>query len=211
MTEWSIQGAELTNCNCNFGCPCQFAVLPSDGTCEAAVFFNINKGHYGDVNLDGLRAAAVYKWPGPIHEGNGEMQLIIDESASAEQRAALGEIMNGRDTTEMATMWFVYSAMAPTKHDTLYKPVSIDMDPEARTGKGSVSGVVEINVKPIPNIVTGDPHRIRINLPHGFEFDVAEMASGSTTTSGGAISLLKNNNTHAHLAQLHLTGAGVVR
>ena len=89
MTQWNIKGRELANCNCNFGCPCQFGVLPSDGTCEAAVVYDIEKGNYGDVSLDGLRAAGVYKWPGAIHEGEGHMQLIIDDKASPEQRAAI--------------------------------------------------------------------------------------------------------------------------
>jgi len=71
MHDWSIQGKVLANCNCNFGCPCQFSVLPTDGTCEAISYFPFDKGHYGDVSLDGLRTAGVYKWPGPIHEGNG--------------------------------------------------------------------------------------------------------------------------------------------
>ena len=71
MHDWSIQGKVLANCNCNFGCPCQFSVLPTDGTCEAIAYFRFDKGHYGDVSLDGLRTAGVYKWPGPIHEGNG--------------------------------------------------------------------------------------------------------------------------------------------
>lgn len=24
LTEWSLQGTEFANCNCNWGCPCQF-------------------------------------------------------------------------------------------------------------------------------------------------------------------------------------------
>ena len=208
MKEWSVQGEEMANCNCNFGCPCQFGVLPTDGTCEAAVFFRFDKGHYGDVSLDGLKAAGVYKWPGPIHEGNGEMQLIIDEGASDEQRAALEAIMTGKDTNEMATMWFIFSAMAPTKHDTIVAPISVDMNPEDRTGRGEAKGVVEIDAEPIPNIVSGDPHRVGIRLPNGFEFGFAEMAKGKTKTSGSAIELLKNNGTHAHFASLHLTGEG---
>ena len=211
MTEWSIEGEELANCNCNFGCPCQFGVLPSDGTCEAAVVFNIRKGHYGDVNLDGLRAAGVYKWPGPIHEGNGELQLIIDSGANDSQRAALQAILTGEDTDEMATFWWVFSAMAPNRHDTLYESISIDLNFDDSTGSATVSNVFEISAKPIPNIVSGNPHPIAINLKHGFEFNRAEMASGSTNTSGGAINLSKNSNTHAHFAKLHLTGAGVVR
>jgi hypothetical protein len=210
MKDWSVQGEELANCNCNFGCPCQFGVLPTDGTCEAAVVYRINKGHYGNTKLDGLMAAGVYKWPGPIHEGNGHMQLIIDPKADDDQKAALEAIMTGADTVEMGTMWFVFSAMSPNKHETIYAPISLDMDLDDRIGKGVVEGVFEVNAEPIPNIVSGEPHRIGIALPHGFEFGFAEMAKGRTTTSGGEIELLKNTGTHAHFASLHLTGQGRV-
>lgn len=210
MKDWSIQGEELANCNCNFGCPCQFGVLPTDGICEAAVIYRVNKGHYGDTKLDGLMAASVLKWPGPIHEGNGEMQLIIEPKANDEQRTALEAIMTGADTEEMATMWFVFSAMCPNKHETLYQPISLAMNLDDRIGKGVVDGIFEINAEPIPNIVSGDPHRVGIALPHGFEFGFAEMAKGRTKTTGGKIELLKNTGTHAHLASLHLTGQGRV-
>lgn len=211
MTNWSIEAEEMANCNCNFGCPCQFGVLPTDGTCEAAVVFDIKKGHYGGTSLDGLRAAGVYKWPSAIHEGNGQMQLIIDEKADEDQRAALQAIMSGEDTDEMATMWYVFSAMAPNKHDTLYKSISLDIDRDERIGSANVQDVFTIDTKPIPNIVSGDPHRIRINLTQGFEFVQAEMASGKTRTTGGEIALDKNSDTHAHFAKLHLTGSGIVR
>ena len=210
MIDWEIRGEELANCNCNFGCPCQFGVLPTDGTCEAAVVYKIHKGHYDSTSLDGLTAAGVYKWPGPIHEGNGHMQLIIDPNADTDQRKALEAIMNGADTEEMATMWFVFGAMSPNKHETLYAPVSLEMSIEDRRAKGVVEGVFEINAEPIPNIVTGEPHRIGIRLPHGFEFGFAEMAKGQTKTSGGDLDLSKNTGTHAHMASLHLTGQGRV-
>ena len=83
MQDWHIEAEELANCNCNYGCPCQFGVLPTTGNCDAVVVYDIQKGHYGDTKLDGLRAAGVYHWPGAIHEGNGQMQLIIDESDRA--------------------------------------------------------------------------------------------------------------------------------
>lgn len=210
MKDWSIQGEELANCNCNFGCPCQFGVLPTDGTCEAAVVYRIHKGHYGNISLDGLMAASVYKWPGPIHEGNGHMQIIIDPKADAEQRTALEAIISGADTEEMATMWFVFGAMSPNKHETLYAPISLDMNLEDRVGAANAEGVFEINAEPIPNIISGEPHRIGIALPHGFEFGFAEMAKGRTKTTGGDLELLKNTGTHAHFASLHLTGKGRV-
>ena len=68
MTPWEIKGRELANCNCAYGCPCQFNALPTYGTCEAAVGYEIDTGHYGGIKLDGLRVSATYKWPGPVHE-----------------------------------------------------------------------------------------------------------------------------------------------
>jgi len=208
MTPWKIEATEVANCNCAYGCPCQFNALPTHGTCEAAVGMIIEKGHYGDISLDGLKAAFVAKWPGPIHMGNGQLQVIIDKSASPEQRKALQSIMTGGDTEDMATMFWVFSKMAPNKLETLYLPIEISIDVDARLGKVRVPGVLELEAEPIRNPVTGAQHRARINLPNGFEFTQAEAASGRTKTQG-AISLSKNNNTHAHLARLKLGHTGV--
>jgi hypothetical protein len=34
-TKWSIKGREFVNCNCSYGCPCQFNGLPTHGHCQA--------------------------------------------------------------------------------------------------------------------------------------------------------------------------------
>lgn len=208
MTPWEIQATELANCNCAYGCPCQFNALPTDGNCEAAVGFSIEKGHYGDVPLGGLRAALTAQWPGPIHMGNGTLQIIIDQSASPAQRKALQSIMTGGDTEDMATMFWVFSKMAPNKLETLFLPIEMSIDTDARRGTIKVPGVFELEAVPIRNPVTGADHRARINLPNGFEFTQAEVGSGRTRTMG-AISLKKNTDTHAHFARLRLSHKGV--
>jgi hypothetical protein len=209
MTTWEVHGKELANCNCATGCPCQFMALPTHGHCEAVAAFEFDSGHFGDVDLAGTKSAMVVQWPGPIHEGNGTMQIIIDESASPEQRDALYQIMIGEETEEMATMWWVFSAMSPTKLDTLYKPIEFEMDMEGRTGRIRIPGVFETEARPITNPVSGAEHRARINLPHGFEFHVAEMAKGTTRTSG-AIDLPNNQDSHVHMVEIHLSQHGVV-
>lgn len=209
MTPWEIHGYELANCNCATGCPCQFMSLPTKGKCEAAVAFIIESGKHGDVDLSGTKVAQVYQWPGAVHEGNGTMQTIIDESATPAQRAALEKIVTGQDTEDMATFWWVYSAMSPNKLDTLYKPIEIEMDYEARTGKASVAGVFDTVWEPLKNPVTGAEHRARIDLPHGFEYRVAEVGKATTRTKG-AINLTGTEGSHAHFCALHITGTGVL-
>jgi len=210
MTPWEIHAIEVQNCNCAFGCPCQFSSLPTYGTCEASVGFKIEKGFYGDVSLDGLSAGMTAKWPGPIHEGNGERQLIIEEKGSPEQRDALEKILSGEDTEEMATIAWVINAMTSTRHETLYKPVSIEADIKTRKARVVIEGVFELNVEPIKNPVSGQEHRALIQLPNGFEYINAEKASG-TTKKQGTIDLPNNSDTHYHLCELHWNNSGVIR
>ena len=69
-------------------------------------------------------------------------------------------------------------------------------------------GILETRGEPIRNPVTGEEHRARIDLPHGFEYRIAEMGSG-TTKATGAIKLdLKNS--YGQFAHIHLSNKGVV-
>jgi hypothetical protein len=72
MIKWEIKGREFGNCNCDYSCPCQFYALPTHGHCRGLAVFEIEQGFHGSTRLDGLRAAAIFRWPGPIHEGKGE-------------------------------------------------------------------------------------------------------------------------------------------
>ena len=209
MTPWEIHAVLVANCNCAYGCPCQFDALPTYGTCEAADGFQVEKGFYGEVSLDGLSAGMLAKWPGPIHEGDGERLIIIDNQANADQRNALEKIISGEDTEELATIFWVVNAMTTVRLETLYLPVTIEADIEARRGRVVVDGVFELNVEPIKNPVTGAEHRARIEIPDGFEFTIAEMASGYVKTQSG-IELPNNNGTHSHLAELHLNNSGII-
>ncbi|MGH7068288.1 MAG: DUF1326 domain-containing protein [Acetobacteraceae bacterium] len=207
--EWQIRGTELANCNCAYGCPCQFNALPTHGDCHAAVAVTIEEGHFGEVRLDGLAAVLMGSWPGAIHQGNGTMQVIVDQRADEAQRDALVRIMTGQDTVEMATVWWVFAAMAPRKLPPLFRSIDIEIDVDARRGRFAVPGIIETIGEPIRNPVTGAEHRARIDLPHGFEYRIAEMGSASSRVSGG-IPLPGLERTHAHFARLHLSNNGVI-
>ncbi len=209
MTPWEIDAVELANCNCAFGCPCQFNAMPTHGNCEAAVGIIIKSGFYGDQRLDGLKVAFTAQWPGAIHQGRGTMQLVIDPAASPAQRRALQSIFSGGDTEDMATVFWVYNRMSPNQLETLFQPIDADIDVNARTGHVHVPGVFRLDAEPIRNPVTGAEARPRINLPRGFEFRQAEVASGTTTTQG-AISLTANTGSHAHFCRIYMNGKGVI-
>lgn len=209
MADWELKGRELVNCNCDYGCPCQFNALPTHGNCEAVAGIEIDEGRHGDVRLDGLRVAVIIQWPGPIHEGGGRCQPIVDERADDAQRAALLRIMSGEDTDPFATMFAVYASTFEEVYEPLFMPIEFEVDVDGRTGRLKVEGVIDMHGEPIRNPMTGDELRARIDLPEGFEYTLAEMGSASATTSGRIPLSLENS--YAQFAHLHLNNHGVVR
>jgi len=207
--DWSIKGAEISACNCEWGCPCQFNALPSHGNCRACVGMRIDEGHFGDISLDGLMFVGMFAWPKAIHEGHGEALAVIDERANPAQREALLKILSGQETEPFATIFSVVAAMTEKFHEPLFRKIEFRTDPEERIGRFSVDGIIETTVEPIRNPITKQPHRARVVLPHGFEYIEAEFAS-STARATGAVNLDWANR-HAHFAMLHLGPNGVIQ
>ena len=209
MIPWEIQGTELVNCNCAYGCPCQFNALPTKGMCEATGAVLIEKGHYGDVRIDNMKIGFVFRWPGPIHEGKGKCQPIVDINASLQQREALLNIMFGKDTEPFATMFAVYASTFDQAFDTVFTTIDYDVDVDARRGTVNAHGVFTLVGEPIRNPVTGQEHRARIDLPHGFEYELAEMGSASSRSEGNLVLDMKDS--YAQFARLHLNNQGPIR
>lgn len=207
--DWYVEGVEFGNCNCDYGCPCQFESRPTGGFCRGFEALHIEKGHFGDVTLDGVYAALIYAWPGAIYEGNGQIQAIIDERATEAQRAALTTILHGGETNDEATHWWVYHAMASKVHPTLFKPIAFKVEVAARTAKVSIPGVLVAEGRPIKSPATGMAHRVQITIPNGIEFETAEVGSASTKATGAIPLDLKDS--YGQFNMLRHSGEGVVR
>lgn len=210
MIDWRIQGEEIGICNCSWGCPCQFSALPTNGFCSAGAAIHVDRGHFGKTSLDGLSFGGLFKWPGPIHEGNGEAQPFIDERATPEQRSAILTILSGQESEPGANMFSVFASTLTKLHDPIFLPIKFRLDMEKREASFSVPGVVEGRTDPIRNPVTGEAQRVQVNMPGGFEFTSAEFASGTLKTQAAAISQDWSGR-HSHLCKLHMTGQGVIR
>jgi hypothetical protein len=207
--DWEMHGLEFANCNCNWGCPCQFNGPPTLGHCRAFCFVQIDKGHFGDVPLDGLRWGMIAAWPGAIHLGKGRFQTIVDEQANTQQLAALETVSHGGETEPGSLIWQVFSATIANYLPTLHKPIQLAIDYTGRTAQVNVPGVLEGKADSIRNPVTGAAHPVRVTMPTGFEFTESEVLSGHSKASG-AIEL-DLDGSHAHLARIHWSTRGVVR
>ena len=52
--DWRIRGPEMTTCSCSWGCPCR-STRCRPGDCRAVAAMRIDEGHFGDVDLSGLK------------------------------------------------------------------------------------------------------------------------------------------------------------
>ncbi len=210
-TEWELIGTEYGNCNCDYGCPCQFNGRPSseNGDCRYATFTQIDEGHYGDVKLDGLRFVWLGGWPGAVHEGDGEYQIIIDKRASDAQRDAIRRITYNEDRDELLTHYAIFCSLCSTLHEPIVAPIVLEFDVKARTAHGEVPGLLTADAEPVRNPVTGKSHRAQIVLPDGFGSTMLETASG-TVRSTAAVKL-DFADKYADFAKLHMTDRGIVR
>lgn len=209
MAYWKIKGRELANCNCEYGCNCQFGGLPDKGHCQAVFGMAIDEGVHGETDLSGLNVAAVFSWPGPIHEGKGECAAFVDVQASDAQRQSLLTILTGGDTDPFATVFAVFASTVETMHEPQFVPIEFDVDVEGRTGRLHIADRVEMTGEPIRSLVDGSEVRAQIRLPEGFEYEVAEIGSG--TSRSIAPMQLSHSATYGQFAHLHLDSHGVVR
>ena len=130
--KWTIRGVQFVNCNCAWGCPCQFGAKSTNGFCEGFGVGHIEEGYFNDTKLDGLNWVAIGKFPGEIAEGNGHLQAIIDERADGAQREAMGKILRGESTAPGATHFYIFNSMASEVLDPLYAPIEVSIDVDAR-------------------------------------------------------------------------------
>ena len=115
--QWNLKGTLIIACNCDYGCPCNFNALPTKGRCEGGWTWHVEQGAVDDTALDGLTFSVYAKWPGAIHQGNGEAVILLDERASAAQREAIGALVSG----QFGGPWGILAWTWPTVHGP--KPV----------------------------------------------------------------------------------------
>jgi hypothetical protein len=199
-TDWRLVGEGVTSCNCAWGCPCQFDALPTRGFCEALATWEIREGHFGGTKLDGVRFSWIVNWPGAIHEGNGTRQVIVDDSVSDEQLEALKALHTGEHG---GAGFEIFASVCPNERETITAPIKFESDRERRIASVKVGDIGETRVEPIKNPVDGSEHRARIDLPEGFEYNIAEMGNTVETTTNAEAPLdLKLENTYAQLNEI---------
>jgi hypothetical protein len=135
---------------------------------------HIKTGSCGDVNLDGLKCAAIVSWPKAIHEGNGTACLFFDERANPQQRDALFQICSGQHGgLPFEIIVTTFSKILEPR----YVPFTFHFN--GRNSSVRVGDAMNVAVEPIKNPVTGEPESVRLEHSTGFIFKSAECVSAA--------------------------------
>ena len=182
MSGWEASGDVLIACNCDWGCPCNFNARPSRGYCQGGWIWLIEKGHVGDVRLDGLGLAVYAKWPGAIHEGGGHAVGFIDERANDAQRGALHRVMRG----ELGGPWGLFIKTYELPQPTVAR---FDVTLAAHASRARIGDAVELELETIRNPVTHAEVHPEVVLPEGLVVKRGAMAASKVFRVRGALDL----------------------
>jgi len=196
---WKIAGQYYETCSCDFVCPCipgQLAARPSKGSCTFAMAFQIDRGVYGAMSLDGLGFIVLAFTPEEMGKGNWSVGIIADERASAEQRDAITAIASGAAGGPMAALSGLVGKMlgvqsAPIHFDRTGDGWSVTasrfLEMAAEGAKGINPGAAE----PMYLENTGHPAADRFALAHASKSHVHALGLAWDDASG------RNNGQYA--------------
>lgn len=131
---WSARGLIFENCSCALVCPghMHFSQNCTHERCKGYWAVRIDSGAFGTTSLAGTRAVVVFDTPQRMIDGGWLERIIIDASATAEQRLALESILAGR----AGGPWAKLAQFVGTRQPTEFR--RIDFADEGPTKRASI-------------------------------------------------------------------------
>ncbi len=149
---WMIEGALTEACTCSVPCTCNFGEGPSPHSyCYALYSYEIRKGQYNDIKLDGLHFGATDLKAGRT--------LFIDERANESQREALRVII--ARVIERSTADASEKEAKEIGKEMRY--VTIEQEYDGRSNHLEVKGIGEFSATYIMGLDKSQPLIVRNN------------------------------------------------
>jgi len=189
---YQLEGDLLEVCDCNVLCPCWIGEDPDNGTCDAALAWNVAKGTIDGIDVSGLTLAGVVHIPGNILKGNWKVALFIDDRATEEQGEALLNAWSGKLGGPLADMAKLIGEVVAVQR----VPITFDL----QEGKGTllIGNVTEAVMSPYRDSggrVTTLRDSIFSNIPGSPAYVSKASRYKRTTSSLGLRDLdIQNNN-----------------
>jgi len=133
---WWARGLIFENCSCTLVCPghLHFSQLCTHERCKGYWAIRIDAGEFGGVPLGGTRALVAFDTPQRMIDGGWLETIVIDASASPDQRRALETIFTGG----AGGPWAKLAAFVATRQPTEFRP--IEFVDEGATKRATIAG-----------------------------------------------------------------------
>jgi hypothetical protein len=199
---WHISGQYYETCSCDSVCPCiltQMGGAPSKGACTFAMTFQVERGSFGSVPLDGVSFIVLGRTPGAMAKGDWSVGVVADEKASAEQRDAIAAITSGAAGGPMSVMTglvarFLGIASAPIRVDRNGASWSVTAGELVDMAAQGIMGLNPEQREPIHLDNTGHPASDRVALARAIRSHVEALGLAWHDDSG------RNNGQYAPFA-----------
>jgi hypothetical protein len=158
--------------------------------------FQVERGQYASVKLDGLGFVVVGLTPEEMGKGNWSVGLVIDERASSEQREAITAIASGGAGGPMAALSgligkFLGVQTSPIRFDHSGPKWSVKASTFVDMAAEAAHGINPATTEPLFLDNTGHPAANRFALAHASNSHVHTLGLNWDETSG------KNNGQYA--------------
>ena len=189
-TPWQARGLMFENCTCQVVCPghMHFSQACTHERCLGYWAIRVDEGHHGHVPLGGLRALIAFDAPQHMMDGGWTEVVVIDESATPEQRVALDTILRG----QAGGSWGRLAQFVATWLDTRYLPIAFT--DEGTTHSATIPGLLTTSITNIRGRDRAQPVTFEncFNQIHGAS---QVIATGSTDYDDGVIRI-STDKTH---------------
>jgi hypothetical protein len=187
--DFDVQGIGFTMCQCTaYACPCRKGGSPTHGSCDAADFAFIQKGHIGNVKMDGFKSVIVGDL---IDKDHSKTKAVVyfDEKTTPEQRKAF---------LSMASFMFgegMPIAIGPPR----MMPIQFKESADKTTYEVNIPGILEekavlkrdANGKPVNTVPAVDQWGNTIHYADATVFKYDDKESGQKWDLSGRQSNLK--------------------
>ncbi len=146
---WMIEGRAVAVDNCVIGCPCLLGEPPTHPVCRVTEVMQVDKGHFGDIILDGTSFSYAAEFSKASREAPHKYHFTafyIDSGAAPEQRRALRKVLTYPPYSEFAEPAEIREV-----------PIDLAMEAWAMVGQSHGATVGDIARIEVSTIAGGDP------------------------------------------------------
>jgi len=194
---WSVEGKWADACNCQAPCPCWKREVPTAGDCGDLFYFHIEKGHYGELKLDGLDVVQVFKTAGgksmAQSRKDGDVAIAntyLSKDLSPAVALALEEIFLRLSPTQLPSA---------ERHATKRVPLVASMGPERV--RIEIPDILIVDLKATPD-ASGKPK------PFPYSMKAVPWTVGPAVQAESVVYNFNDDGLSWEITQRHATFAG---